>query len=296
MTDHGRQIAYMRKLKSLKMLSRISVYVILGVFALWVLVPFSIILSTSFKTWQEANSLGFSFIPKSFTIEGYVNALTFTDFNAEIPLLVKGFINTILYVVPTTLLGLFTSSLSGYAFAKIDFRHKNLLFTLMIITMLIPGTIMIAPSYVMFDTIGWTGTPLPIIVPGMFGAAAAVFFMRQFYAGIPTDLVEAARVDGMSHLKIYFKIMVPLSKPALIAQGVLGFVAGYNDYFAPYIYLQDPSQYTIQIALRNFSGTYASQINALMAGSVAVLIPVFIIYIFAQRSFIEGIATTGMKF
>ena len=151
---------------------------------------------------------------------------------------------------------------------------------------------MIAPSYVIYDTIGWTGTPLPIVVPGMFGAAAAVFFMRQYFASIPNDLVEAARVDGMSYMQIFFNIMVPLSKPALIAQGVF-FMNGYNDYFGPYIYLQDRS---ISFRLHYVtSGTYSSQINTMMAGLIIVLIPAFIIYIFAQRYFIEGIATTGMK-
>lgn len=283
------------KAKIARIISKVCIYTILTIFALWIIVPLIVVISTSFKTWQEANTLGFTLIPKKISIEGYRHALSFKAFGGDLPILLTGFVNTLIYVVPTTLMGLFLSSLSGYAFAKINFKGKNILFTLMIATMLIPGAIMIAPSYVMYDTIRWTGTPLPIIVPGMFGAAAAVFFMRQFYSGIPTDLVEAAKIDGLSHIQIFFKIMVPLSKPALIAQGVLGFMAGYNDYFGPYIYLQDPKQYTIQIALRNFSGTYSSQINTLMAGSVVVLLPAFIIYIFAQRYFIEGIATTGMK-
>lgn len=294
MTDSSNR-AYLRRARRLRRINRIAIYSILVLFALWILVPFSVILSTSFKTWQEANTLGFSFFPKKWTLLGYTQALNFRSFSATLPLLAQGFLNTFLFVVPTTVIGLLLSSISGYAFAKIKYRGKNVLFSMMIFTMLIPGTVMIAPSYVMFDTIGWTGTPWPIIVPGMFGAAAAVFFMRQFYSGIPTDLVEAARVDGMGHLGIFFKIMVPLSKPALIAQGILGLMNGYNDYFGPYIYLQDPTLYTVQIALRNFSGTYSSQINTLMAGSIVVLIPAFVIYVLTQRFFIEGIATTGMK-
>lgn len=284
-----------RRARIFRRINRIAIYSVLVVFAVWILLPFSVILSTSFKSWQEANTLGFSFLPKQMTLIGYTQAMNFTSFSSTLPLLAKGFINTFLFVVPTTIIGLLLSSISGYAFAKIKYRGKNTLFSLMIFTMLIPGTIMIAPSYVMFDTIGWTGTPWPIVVPGMFGAAAAVFFMRQFYSGIPTDLVEAARVDGMGHLGIFFRIMVPLSKPALIAQGILGLMNGYNDYFGPYIYLQDPDLYTVQIALRNFSGTYSSQINTLMAGSIVVLIPAFVIYVLTQRFFIEGIATTGMK-
>lgn len=286
---------YHKKAKAIFILNRVAVYGILTVFALWVLLPFSVIVSTAFKTWQEANQLGFSFIPEKFSIEGFVQAISYTSFSSDLPLLIRGFINTFLFVVPTTIIGLLLSSISGYAFAKIKFKGKNIIFTLMIMTMLIPGTIMIAPAYVMYDTIGWTGTPLPIIVPGMFGAAAAVFFMRQFYAGIPTDLVDAAQIDGMNHIQIFFKIMVPLSKPALIAQGILGLMNGYNDYFLPYIYLQDPDLYTVQIALRNFTGTYSSLINTMMAGSIVVLLPAFIIYIFTQKYFIEGIATTGMK-
>lgn len=295
MTDYN-NANYLKKQKVMKILNRIALYAGLIVFAVWILFPFSIIVSTAFKSWQEANQLGFTYVPKELSIEGFIQALSFTSFNDQTPLLIRGFVNTFLFVVPTTVIGLLLSSISGYAFAKIHYKGKNLVFTLMIFTMLIPGTIMIAPSYVMYDTIGWTGTPLPIVIPGMFGAAAAVFFMRQFYAGIPTELVEAARIDGMNHIQIFFKIMVPLSKPALIAQGILGLMNGYNDYFAPYIYLQDPKLYTVQIALRNFAGTYSSEINTLMAGSIIVLVPAFIIYIFTQKYFIEGIATTGMKF
>ncbi len=295
MTDISNK-KYAQRQKKLRIVNRVAIYSVLVIFAFWILLPFYVIISTAFKSWQEANTLGFTFIPKEFSIEGFIQAITFRSFNGKLPLLIRGFINTFLFVVPTTLIGLVLSSASGYAFAKIKYRGKNVLFTAMIFTMLIPGTIMIAPSYIMFDSIGWTGTPLPIIVPGMFGAAAAVFFMRQFYSRIPNDLVEAAKIDGMNHVQIFTKIMVPLSKPALIAQGILGLMGGYNDYFAPYIYLQDPDLYTVQIALRNFSGTYSSEINTLMAGSIIVLLPAFIIYVFTQKYFIEGIATTGMKF
>lgn len=286
---------YLKRRKKLKIINRIAIYSVLSIFAIWILLPFSVIISTAFKSWQESNTLGFHFIPQKLSTEGFVEALTFRSMNGKLPLLITGFVNTFLFVVPTTIIGLLLSSVSGYAFAKIRYKGKNTLFTVMIFTMLIPGTIMIAPSYVLYDSIGWIGTPLPIIVPGMFGAAAAVFFMRQFYSKIPTELVEAAQIDGMNHIQIFMKIMVPLSKPALIAQGILGLMAGYNDYFGPYIFLQDPDLYTVQIALRNFSGTYSSQINTLMAGSIIVLLPAFIIYIFTQRYFIEGIATTGMK-
>ncbi|MDR2822697.1 MAG: carbohydrate ABC transporter permease [Acholeplasmatales bacterium] len=285
--------------KSQKLIYELStkfiIYLSLLIFALWLIIPFSIIISTSFKTWQEAETIGFHFIPKEFSLDGYLNALSYGTESYGISILLRGFINTLLYVVPTTLIGLFVSSLAGFGFAKTNFKGKKVMFTCMIATMLIPGTIMIAPTYIIYDKLMLVDTPIPIIVPGMFGAAACVFFMRQFYTSIPDGLIDAARIDGLSNFEIFIKIMIPLSKPALIAQGVLGFVGGYNDYFNPLIYLQSPKYYTLQIALRSFTGTYSNMTNALMAGSVLVLLPAFIIYIFAQKFFIEGVATTGMK-
>ena len=144
--------------------------------------------------------------------------------------MIRGFLNTLAYVLPPTLCGLFASALAAFAFAKLNFKGKNLLFGLLLITMLIPGTIMLTPTYVIYDLIGWTDSPLPLIIPGMFGAAACVFFMRQFISGIPDSVVEAAKIDGVGYFGIFIKIIIPLSVPALIAQGLLGFIGGYNDY------------------------------------------------------------------
>ena len=211
------------------------------------------------------------------------------------PVMLRGFINTLIIVIPPTILGLFCSAISAYAFAKLRFKGKNLLFGFLLLTMMIPGTIMLTPSYMIYDMIGWTNTPLPLMIPGMFGAATCVFFMRQFYSGIPTELIEAAKLDGMGYFKIFWKIMVPLSVPALFAQGLLGFIGGYNDYFGPYLYLQDPEWYTLQIALKSFQGSYSSNVPTIMAGSIVALIPTLVIYAVAQNYFIEGIATSGMK-
>ena len=211
------------------------------------------------------------------------------------PLLIRGFMNTLMIVLPPTILGLFCSAMSAYAFAKLRFKGKNVLFSALLMTMMIPGTIMLTPSYLIYNLLGWVDTPLPLMIPGMFGAATCVFFMRQFYAGIPTSLIEAAKLDGMGYFKIFWKIMVPLSVPALLAQGILGFIGGYNDYFGPYLYLQSPQWYTLQIALNSFQGTYSRNIPAMMAGALIALIPTLVIYIVAQKYFIEGIATSGMK-
>ena len=272
-----------------------AVYVVLVLFALWILIPFSIVIVTSFKTAKDASNPQFHFFPEEWVLDGYKYVFTYNAGMGGAPLLIRGFMNTLMIVLPPTILGLFCSAMSAYAFAKLRFKGKNLLFSALLMTMMIPGTIMLTPSYLIYNLLGWVDTPLPLMIPGMFGAATCVFFMRQFYAGIPTSLIEAAKLDGMGYFKIFWKIMVPLSVPALLAQGILGFIGGYNDYFGPYLYLQSPQWYTLQIALNSFQGTYSRNIPAMMAGALIALIPTLVIYIVAQKYFIEGIATSGMK-
>ena len=272
-----------------------AVYVVLVLFALWILIPFSIVIVTSFKTAKDASNPQFHFFPEEWVLDGYKDVFTYNAGMGGAPLLIRGFMNTLMIVLPPTILGLFCSAMSAYAFAKLRFKGKNLLFSALLMTMMIPGTIMLTPSYLIYNLLGWVDTPLPLMIPGMFGAATCVFFMRQFYAGIPTSLIEAAKLDGMGYFKIFWKIMVPLSVPALLAQGILGFIGGYNDYFGPYLYLQSPQWYTLQIALNSFQGTYSRNIPAMMAGALIALIPTLVIYIVAQKYFREGIATSGMK-
>lgn len=286
-----------QRAKTKRIVGKVLIYLALVIFAIWILAPFSIVIMTSFKTWQEATDPEFSFFPKEFTFQGYKEVFTYTASAGDFPMpvMLRGFINTLIIIIPPTILGLFCSAISAYAFAKLRFKGKKLLFGFLLLTMMIPGTIMLTPSYMIYDMIGWTDTPLPLMIPGMFGAATCVFFMRQFYSGIPTELIEAAKLDGMGYFKIFWKIMVPLSVPALFAQGLLGFIGGYNDYFGPYLYLQDPEWYTLQIALKSFQGSYSSNVPTIMAGSIVALIPTLVIYAVAQNYFIEGIATSGMK-
>ena len=280
-----------------RIVAKVLIYTALVIFALWILAPFSMVIITSFKTRKEASDPEFHFFPEKWTFDGYKEVFTYVSgvSENEIPVMLRGFMNTLIIVLPPTLIGLFVSAMSAFAFAKLKFKGKNILFSFLLMTMMIPGTIMLTPSYLIYDTLGWVDTPLPLMIPGMFGAATCVFFMRQFYSGIPTELVEAAKLDGMGYFKIFWKIMVPLSVPALFAQGILGFIGGYNDYFGPYLYLHEPDWYTLQLALASFRGTYSANIPTVMAGAIVALIPALIIYIVAQKYFIEGIATSGMK-
>ncbi len=274
------------------------VYAALIGYALWVLLPFSLVLMTSFKGVIEANSLEFHWLPKEFTLQGYQKVFEYDMGSAYegVPLIISGFINTLWIVIPPTILGLFSSAISAYAFSKLRFKFKNQMFGLLLATMMIPGTILLTPSFIIFNQIGWVNTPLPLMIPGMFGTATCVFFMRQFYSGIPTALVESAEMDGMSYFGIFFKIMVPLSIPALLAQGILGFIGGYNDYLGPLIYLQDPELYTLQIAMNQLKSYFAGRnVPAMMAATIISMVPTIVLYLIAQKRFIEGVATSGMK-
>lgn len=289
-----------RYYKFKNILGKVLVYLGLSVYALWILAPFIIVLITSLTPDIDIQS-DFKLIgPDKWVLNGYKNALNYMvdlESGGEQSALLIGLGNTLLYVLPPTILGLFASAIAAFAFSKIRFKGSSLLFGLLLMTMLIPGSITTVPSYLVYAKLGLNITPVPLIVPGMFGAAACVFFLKQFFTGIPTELVEAAKLDGLGYFSIFWKIFVPLSVPALLAQGLLGFIGGYNDYFGPYLYLSmsDKEYQTLQVILRTFVSQQASKYGTAMSGCVLAMVPTIIIYLFCQKYFIEGIATSGMK-
>ncbi len=289
-----------KKSKRKAIIGKILIYTALIIYALIIIFPFSIVLITSFKTWISSRNPIFEIFPDDgFTLEGYQEVLKYDIWGTlDMPIMIQGFLNTLLYIIPPTFMGLFVSTLSAYAFAKLRFRAKNVMYAILLATMMIPGTITIAPQYLVYDSLGLTQTfpAFPLMIPGMFGAAACVFFMRQFISGIPDSVVEAAKIDGVGYFGIFIKIIVPLSVPALIAQGLLGFIGGYNDYFGPLIYLKDPAYFNLQLALQLLQGAYNNQRPSyVMAATVIALLPTLIIYFIAQEFFIEGIAASGIK-
>lgn len=284
-----------KKAKYTILARKIIVYTILIFFVFTVLFPLYVIVITSFKTKIEAMSATFSFWPEVFDVHGYVEVFSYKSGGDAISTVVRGFINTLWIVIPTSVIGTLMSSISAYSFAKIPFKGKNMLFAIILATIMMPDTITLVPSYVIFDTIGWVNTPYPLMVPGLMGGATCVFFMRQFYFSIPNDLIEAARIDGMGYLGAYFFIIFPLSIAAFIAQLILSFVGGYNAYLGPLLYLQSPELYTLQIALSFFQGTYSTDWAVVCAGAVCSLVPTIILYLVAQKYFISGIITSGMK-
>lgn len=275
------------------LLRKLIIYTGLLLFALFVLVPFAIMLISSFK-YKEETIGNFTWWPEmGVTLRGYANALKKVASSTSI---IEGFFNTLWIIIPPTLLGLFTSTLSAYAFAKLRFRGKNIMFGLLIATMMVPGIVTLVPSYILWDYLGVTAYApfIPLLIPGMFGAAACVFFMRQSIMAIPDSIIEASRIDGLGPFQCFIRIVLPLVKPALLSQGVLGFVGGYNDYFAPLIYLKSDYQ-TLQISVALFSDRYAGDWPSILAANVLAIIPTVLIYIFVQKYFIEGIAAGGEK-
>ncbi len=276
-----------RSQKRKALIGKICIYAILITITALFLVPFLWMLSASFKTDREVFAIPMQWIPENPRWENYVEIWT------KIPLLtfVK---NTVILTIVVTLLQLLTSSFAAYSFSKLQFKHKNLLFLAYIATIAMPWQVYMVPQFIMMRSMGLNDKLLAMICLQAF-SAFGVFMMKQFYDGIPSELCEAARIDGMSEYKIYAKIMLPLSKPSLSTLTIFTFVNTWNDYLGPLIYLRSEEKKTIQLGLKMFIGQYSSEYGLIMAGSVLSLIPVIIVFLCLQKYFVEGVAATGLK-
>ena len=297
MTDTKRMISVNKNAKIKKALGKLFVYAFITFACLIVLFPFYIAIITSFKKPVEADSLTFTWWPKDFTWAGYKDVLTYKDSSRDaIPPILRGFINTLWMVLPRTFISTLLSGMAGFAYAKLDFKFKKGMFASLLSTMMIPGVITLIPSYLLFYELRWINTPLPIILPALLGTTGAVFFMRQYYLSVPSDMMEAASIDGLGYFGIYFKIMFPIGMPAFWAQFVLAFVAGYNEYLGPMLYLKKPDIYTLQIALQTYaSSRQSSNPGGVQASAIIALIPTLALFFLAQKQFVSGIVTSGMK-
>ena len=265
----------------------ISMFLILG--SITILTPVLWMISTSLKTPAEIMQYPSEFFPKEFQWSNYVEAWKTAPFT-------RWTLNTLFITVFVVIGNVLINSLVAYGFAKIRFKGKNLLFVLVLSTMLIPGFVMMIPQYMLFSELGWINTYLPLIVPAFLGNAFFIFLLRQFFLSIPDELIEAAIMDGANHLHIWWKIMIPLTKPALITVAIFSFNGAWNDLLGPLLYINDERLYTLQIGLQTFKGTVQTQWHYLMAASVIVLLPVVLLFLFFQRYFIEGSnITSGTK-
>lgn len=265
-----------------------AIYIILLLITAMMIIPFLWMLSASIKSNREVFLMNpFVWIPETPKWDNYIKIWT------KIPLL-KFVENTVILTIVVTFCQLLTSSFAAYSFAKLDFKHKNALFLAYIATIAMPWQVYMVPQFIMMRSMGLNDKLLAMICLQAF-SAFGVFLMKQFYEGIPSDLCEAARIDGMSEYKIYAKIMLPLSKPALSTLTIFTFVNTWNDYLGPLIYLKTENKKTIQLGLKMFIGQYSSEYGLIMAGSVVSLIPVIIVFLCLQKYFVEGVASTGLK-
>jgi len=185
--------------------------------------------------------------------------------------------------------------LVAYGFAKISFPGRNALFTLMIATMALPGQVTMIPVFSLFRSLGWYGTYLPLIVPTFTGSAYYIFLLTQFFRTIPTEMSEAAGVDGASDWTIFLRLILPLSKPALATCALFQFIGMWNDFLGPLIYVNDPAKYPLAYGLQQFVSHYGGFYAQLMAAATIFTVPIIVLFFFAQRTFIQGISTTGGK-
>ena len=271
----------------LQIAAKALLYIVLIALALFTLIPFVWMLSASLKLDREVFSYPIHWIPEVFHWENYsliwqkVPLLTYFKNTASIALLVT-FIQTL------------TSSFAAYAFAKLQFRGRNTLFICYVATIAVPWQTYMLPQFILMRSMGLYDTLWAIVVLQSF-SAFGVFLMRQFYMGIPSELCEAARIDGLSEYGIWARIMLPLSKAAIATLVIFTFVGTWNDYMGPMIYLTRDVNKTVQVGLRRFIQENSSDYHLIMAVSVCSLLPVSIVFLSLQKYFIQGIATTGLK-
>ncbi|MCC3645400.1 MULTISPECIES: carbohydrate ABC transporter permease [Cytobacillus] len=260
---------------------QVIVFIVLLAGSVLVISPLWWMISTSLKSPAEIAQYPPTFMPKEFHFSNYVDAWKTAPFT-------RWAMNTFFIAFCGMAGSVIVNSLVAYAFAKIRFKGRNALFIVVLSTMLIPGFVTMVPQYILFSKLGWVNTYLPLIVPAFLGSAFFIFLLRQFMMTIPNELIEAAVLDGANHIQIWWHIMLPLTKPALITVAIFSFNGAWNDLLGPLLYLNDESLYTLQIGLQTFKGTVQTQWHYLMAMSVMVLLPVVLLFFFFQKHFIEG--------
>lgn len=265
------------------------IYLVLAAGGIFSLLPLVWLIRSSLMNMGQIFELPPVWIPNPVQFSNYSEALTILPFG-------RYFVNTSIIVVFSVLGVIVTSSISAYSFARMNWRGRNLVFGLLLSSMMLPYAVTLIPTFIGWSKVGLTNSFIPLIAPAWFGGGAFnIFLLRQFYLSIPRDLDEAAYVDGAGHLRIFRSIILPLTKPALIVVGLFSFLAAWNDFLGPLVYLNDETQYTLALGLQQFKGMYSAEWHLMMAAATVVLLPAVIVFFIGQRYFIEGITLTGIK-
>ncbi len=270
---------------TIKVLFNVLAWVIGIIFIL----PFLWMVSTSLKETAETFIMPPQWIPSSIRWRNYVEAwVEYAPFNLYL-------INTLKITISVLIGALFSNTLVAYSFARLEWPGRDILFVILLSTLMLPYQVTLIPVFVLFSKLGWVNTHLPLIVPSFFGNAFFIFLLRQFLVTIPVELDDAAKIDGCGNFRILWQILLPLSKPALAAVAIFSFMGTWNDFLAPLIYLNRERLFTLSLGLLSFQTQYEVYWNHLMAASIIVLLPCLVIFFVAQRWFIQGITLTGLK-
>ncbi len=211
--------------------------------------------------------------------------------------LATGLLNSFIVTTLVVVVGTLSSTMGAFAFAKLDFPHKQKIFVALLATIMVPLIVLILPQFIVYARIGWIDTLLPLIVPGLLGNVTMIFFLRQYMLGLADELMEAAKLDGASFFRIYWSIFLPLSRPAIAANVIIVFMATWNDYLGPLIFTQSPENSTVQLVIASLNSFHAEQTDypLIMAASIVAVLPVVIIFSFAQKYFVDSFAFSGIK-
>lgn len=272
-----------------KTLRKSLFYLILALLSISFIFPFIWMLRSSFMNIGQMFKSPPEWIPNPFSTSGFEEALTQTP-------LFQYAINTLIILICGTFGTILTSSMAAFSFSRINWRGRELVFSVILSSMMLPSFVTLIPQFLMWNNIGMYDTFGPLIIPAFLGGGAFnIFLLRQFFLTIPRELDEAAMIDGASKVQIFFKILLPLCKSALVVVGIFSFIFYWNDFFNPLIYLSSSSNFTLSIGLQQMIGQYSTKWNVLMAASTVVLIPCLVVFSVGQKYLLEGIAMTGIK-
>jgi multiple sugar transport system permease protein len=278
-------------------LQRLAIYVVLLFLAVPALLPLTWMVSTSLKADKQvfategkaAPTVSLrSLVPNPVQWKNYPSAMKAVPFRSYLR-------NTVLLCAINVFGVVLSSAIVAYGFARCTFVGKTVFFVAMISTMAVPPQVTMVPVFALFKALGWYGTYLPLTVPSFFGAPFFIFLLTQFFRKLPEDMAEAARLDGANEWGIFTRVVLPLSRPALATCAIFQFMGTWNDFLGPLLYLNNPSSYTVAYGLQQFLSKNGGQWTLLMAGATVFTLPMIVLFFFAQKTFIQGIATTGAK-
>ncbi|NPV80868.1 MAG: carbohydrate ABC transporter permease [Firmicutes bacterium] len=274
--------------KRTRIIRQTAVYLALIMLSLVFLLPLFWMVSTSLKPDRQIFAFPPIWIPSPLQWSNYATAWTFVPFFTYLK-------NTLIICGLAVFGALVSCPLVAYGLSKIQWPERDALFILLISTMMIPYQVVMIPVYLVFNKLGWVNTFRPLVVPAFFGIPFYIFLLRQFFMTIPSELDDAARVDGCSEIMILYRVILPLAKPALAVVALFQFIAHWNDFLGPLIYLTDQSKYTLALGLQQFQSGYHTAWAALMAAATMVTLPIIVLFFFTQKTFIQGITLTGIK-